>query len=135
MIDTTALGPQPLRVYRALQRAGEHGITSADFAGDTAIDGGPRILRVPRVIADLRDSGAVIPEPSKLAEHRRDQCVVFRFVPDVLAALRESPEPSMYERVPDPIPGVAITFDIRSDEARRALAAALDYHDQHMEAA
>jgi len=103
------------RVLGALHNAGAHGITSADFAGDSTVDGGPRILRIPRVIADLRAQGVGIPEPPLDAEHRRDGCVIYRLaehvVPAVIEELRAEPEPSMWA-VPEPSPEPEESFTI-----------------------
>jgi len=66
---------QSERVLRALQRAGDRGVTQVDFALPDVIDGGPPITRVAARVKDLREHGHMI-----VAAGTRQQCRVYALV-------------------------------------------------------
>lgn len=67
---------QSERVLRALQAAGERGVTQVDFALPDVIDGGPPVTRVAARIKDLRQHGHTI-----VAAGLRQSCRVYQLVP------------------------------------------------------
>lgn len=67
---------QTERVLRALQQAGDRGVTQVDFALPDVVDGGPPITRVAARVKDLRVQGHVI-----VGAGTRQSCRVYELVP------------------------------------------------------
>lgn len=66
---------QTERVLRALQAAGDRGVTQVDFSLPDVVDGGPPITRVAARIKDLREHGHMI-----VGAGIRQSCRVYQLV-------------------------------------------------------
>lgn len=66
---------QTERVLRALQQAGDRGVTQVDFALPDVVDGLPPITRVAARVKDLREQGHMI-----VAAGTRQSCRVYTLV-------------------------------------------------------
>ena len=87
---------QQARVLRALELAGEHGVTAADFSGVKGTpDGGPPIMRFAARVMELRQAGHTIVQADV---PRRDKCKVMVLRAEVrpLVAAVPDPEPRLF---------------------------------------
>lgn len=99
----TAPRTQADRVLHALQRAGDHGITQAEFTRYPTFDGHAPISRVAVRVEELRAAGYLIE-----SGERRSKFVVYRL---------RVPVPAPVDITVDPVPDAAggRLFDIEPD--------------------
>ena len=90
---------QTERVLRALELAGDHGITQVDFLAPNVCDDGPPVTRLSARIMELRVAGHTI-----TAAGKRDRCRRFVLHRPVMV----TPVPAGDERLFTPAPGDAI---------------------------